>query len=70
MQRLNKIDPATATGPAKDLLDNVKQAMGMVPNIASTMAQSPALLEGYLTPTARYPKALCLGVCESKSLSP
>jgi uncharacterized peroxidase-related enzyme len=48
MSRLNTIDPATATGKAKDLLDAVKAKLGLVPNMTRVMANSPAVLEGYL----------------------
>jgi uncharacterized peroxidase-related enzyme len=42
------VDPTTATGKAKDLLDQVQKGLGMVPNMAKVMATSPALLAGYL----------------------
>lgn len=48
MQRIKAIDPAVATGKAKDLLDAVKAKFGLVPNMMRTMAQSPAVLEAYL----------------------
>ena len=48
MPRINPVDPATATGSAKELLDGVKAAIGVVPNIFATFAQSPKVLEGYL----------------------
>jgi len=48
MPRLNAIDPTTATGKAKDLLDGVQKKLGMTPNMMRTMANSPAVLEGYL----------------------
>lgn len=48
MPRIQPIDHATATGQAKELLDGVKGAVGMVPNLYATFAQSPAVLEGYL----------------------
>lgn len=48
MPRLNPIDPATATGKAKDLLDGVQKKMGGTPNIFRTFANSPAVLEAYL----------------------
>ncbi len=46
--RLTALDPAQASGEAKRLLDAVQGAMGMTPNMTRTMAQSPAVLEGYL----------------------
>ena len=48
MQRLQAIDPETATGPAKQLLDGVQKKLGFTPNIMRTMANSPAVLQGYL----------------------
>jgi uncharacterized peroxidase-related enzyme len=48
MTRLPLIDPATATGPAADLLAQVQKGMGMVPNMTRAMANSPAVLKGYL----------------------
>lgn len=48
MQRLNSIDPTTASGERKELLDAVQQKIGMTPNILRTMANSPAALRGYL----------------------
>ena len=48
MQRLNSIDPASAAGERKELLDAVQEKIGMTPNILRTMANSPAALRGYL----------------------
>jgi len=48
MSRLQTIDPATATGKAKTLLDAVKAKLGLVPNMTRVMANSPAVLESYL----------------------
>lgn len=48
MSRINAIEPATATGKAKDLLDAVKGKLGIVPNMTRVMAASPAVLEAYL----------------------
>lgn len=48
MPRLNALDPARATGRARELLDAVKAKLGIVPNMTRTMAASPAVLEGYL----------------------
>ncbi|MBC7924603.1 MAG: carboxymuconolactone decarboxylase family protein [Bryobacteraceae bacterium] len=49
MSRLNPIDPATATGKAKQLLDGVQAKLGITPNMMKAMAQSPAVLDGYLS---------------------
>jgi uncharacterized peroxidase-related enzyme len=48
MSRLNTVDPNSATGKAKDLLDAVKGKLGIVPNMTKVMANSPAVLESYL----------------------
>ena len=48
MQRLKTIKPELATGKVKELLDAVSQKLGMVPNMMGTMANAPAVLEGYL----------------------
>jgi uncharacterized peroxidase-related enzyme len=48
MSRLSAIDPNVATGKAKDLLTAVHDALGIVPNMAKVMVNSPAVLEGYL----------------------
>jgi uncharacterized peroxidase-related enzyme len=48
MPRLAAIDPATATGKAKDLLAGVQKALGATPNLMRTMANAPAVLQGYL----------------------
>lgn len=48
MTRLTTVDPATATGRPKELLDAVKHKLGLVPNMTRAMAASPAVLDGYL----------------------
>lgn len=49
MQRLNSVNPKTAQGRTKELLESVDQAFGMVPNTAKVMANSPAVLESFLS---------------------
>lgn len=49
---LAPIEPETATGVAKDLLDQVQKGLGLVPNMTKVMANSPALLKGYLALSA------------------
>jgi uncharacterized peroxidase-related enzyme len=46
--RITTVNPATAQGKAKELLDAVQAKLGMTPNMMRAMAQSPAVLEGYL----------------------
>jgi uncharacterized peroxidase-related enzyme len=48
MTRLHAIDPATATGEAKVLLDGVQKKLGMTPNVIRTIANSAAALQAYL----------------------
>jgi uncharacterized peroxidase-related enzyme len=48
MSRFLQINPDTASGKAKELLDAVKSKLGMVPNISRAMANAPAVLDGYL----------------------
>jgi uncharacterized peroxidase-related enzyme len=45
---LTAVNPDQTTGKAKDLLSAVKAKLGMAPNMMRTMANSPAVLEGYL----------------------
>lgn len=47
-QRIQAVDPGTAKGKAKELLDAVQQKYGAVPNSFKTMAKAPAGLEGFL----------------------
>lgn len=48
MARLTVIDPQTATGEAKQLLDAVQTGLGMVPNFVRVLANSPAALSAFL----------------------
>jgi uncharacterized peroxidase-related enzyme len=48
MQTLTPVNPAEATGRAKELLDLVKQRTGRIPNMVRLMANSPASLAAYL----------------------
>lgn len=62
MTRIAPIDPITATGPAKQLLDGVQKALGITPNLMKTLAHSPAALDGYLSLN----KALAGGTLDAK----
>ncbi|GAA2693159.1 carboxymuconolactone decarboxylase family protein [Streptomyces lunalinharesii] len=42
------VEPATATGKAAELLADVQKTLGLTPNMTKAMANSPALLQGYL----------------------
>lgn len=48
MTRIHPINASTATPEQQELLANVKKSMGMVPNLVSTMAHSPAVANAYL----------------------
>jgi uncharacterized peroxidase-related enzyme len=48
MTLLSAIDPATATGSTKELFDEIRAKLGVVPNMMRVMANSPAVLKGYL----------------------
>jgi uncharacterized peroxidase-related enzyme len=62
MSRLQVIDPSTASGKTKDLLDAVKAKLGLVPNMTKVMANSPEVLEAYLG----FNGALSAGLLEPK----
>ena len=49
MHRIDAIDPQTATGTARTLLDGVERKLGFVPNFMRTLAVSPATLDAYLS---------------------
>lgn len=48
MSRIETVNPAQATGKAKELLDGVKAKLGMTPNLMRVMANSPSVLDAYL----------------------
>ena len=48
MSRIPAINPDHATGQAQRLLHGVESKLGFAPNIMRTMANSPAVLQGYL----------------------
>src|SRR5947209_9971147 len=47
-QRIQPIGPGMAKGKAKELLDAVEKKYGGVPNSFKTMANAPAVLQGFL----------------------
>ena len=49
MSTLPMMDPSTAVGPAADLMAGAQRDYGIVPNMHKTMANSPALLSGYMS---------------------
>jgi uncharacterized peroxidase-related enzyme len=48
MAWMKSVDPDTAEGKAKDVLDAIKKKAGFVPNTYKVMAQSPEYLEKLL----------------------
>ena len=48
MNRITPLDPAQATGKAKQLLDDVQAKLGVVPNLFRVLGNAPAALDGYL----------------------
>ena len=48
MSRIHQIAPEAASDRARSLLDAVKSKLGIVPNMTRAMANSPAVLDGYL----------------------
>lgn len=48
MARVAIIDPQTATGETRQLLDGVQAGLGMVPNFIRALANSPAALRAFL----------------------
>jgi uncharacterized peroxidase-related enzyme len=62
MNRIQQIDPASATGKTKQLLDAVQSKLGLVPNLTRVLANAPAALEGYLN----FSGALASGVLSAK----
>jgi len=62
MSRIPAINPDNATGQARKLLQGVESTLGFAPNIMQTMANSPAVLQGYLD----FSRALSKGNLSSK----
>lgn len=70
MTRITPINPITAAGQAKELLDAVRAKMGSVPNLTRVMAAAPPVLEGYLgfSGALGHPSALPAKVKEQLAL--
>lgn len=62
MSRLPAIQTETATGRAKELLEAVQAKLKITPNMTRVMANSPAVLQGYLS----FSGALAAGALEPK----
>jgi uncharacterized peroxidase-related enzyme len=61
MSRIQLINYESATPKVKRLLDGIKNKLGLTPNMVSTMAQSPAVLEAYVN----FSGVLASGVLDS-----
>jgi uncharacterized peroxidase-related enzyme len=48
MSRVNVVDPKTATGETRELLDAVQKQLGAVPNFIRALANSPKALSAFL----------------------
>ncbi|MFN0054883.1 MAG: carboxymuconolactone decarboxylase family protein [Planctomycetales bacterium] len=48
MQRIHSVEPKTAQGRTRELLETVQHAFGMIPNAAKVMANSPVVLDSFL----------------------
>ncbi|MFH9726466.1 carboxymuconolactone decarboxylase family protein [Streptomyces sp. NPDC017254] len=48
MHRLHTVDPENATGETSALFTATHRALGVVPNLARVMANSPVVLKGYV----------------------
>lgn len=48
MSRIHIVDPKTAVGEARSLLDAVQAKLGVTPNFIRILANSPKALEGFL----------------------
>lgn len=52
MQRISALLPDAAPAASKTILDATQKAIGMVPNLFSSLAHSPAALKAYTDQTA------------------
>lgn len=48
LKTLGPVDPASATGAQKEVLDRAKQQVGFIPNMYANMVNAPAVLDTYL----------------------
>jgi uncharacterized peroxidase-related enzyme len=76
MQTIAAVSRENAHPKSRQLLDGVRKALGMTPNMMATMAVSPAVLDGYLalnaalgrgTLTAPQREQIALAVAEANS---
>ncbi len=76
MSRITPVNPEDAQGKAKQLLTAVKNSLGVTPTMMRAMAQSPAVLGGYLqfsaalgtgSLTAKVREQIALAVAQANS---
>jgi uncharacterized peroxidase-related enzyme len=48
MQRIESVDPRSATGHTRELFDTVQSAFGTIPSVARVLGNSPAALAAFL----------------------
>jgi uncharacterized peroxidase-related enzyme len=69
MTRITPIDPDTANGKAKEVLDAVQAAFGRTTNMTRTMARKPAVLEGWLSLHGALGTTLSRGINEQIAIA-
>lgn len=62
MSSIAPLNPATTTGPARELFDGIRAKIGIVPNLYRVMGHAPAVLKGNLDLSA----ALSSGTLSAK----
>src|SRR5262249_39977053 len=69
MSRINQLTNEAANDRSRTLLDAVKSKLGLVPNMTRAMANSPAVLDGYLqfsgTLSAKLREQISLAVAQA-----
>ncbi|WP_034060718.1 carboxymuconolactone decarboxylase family protein [Lacinutrix jangbogonensis] len=74
--RIKTLNPATATGKAKELFNAVQKKLGFIPNLIKVFGNSPATLQTYLSLgeltasgefTNKYREQLALAIAETNS---
>jgi hypothetical protein len=48
-QRIPSLNTSSATGTNKKFFDMLQANLGLIPNMTRAMAESPAVLEGYMS---------------------
>ena len=69
MPRIQPVQLTDAPGPSRQQLEGVQRALGMIPNLLKTMAQSPAVLSAYLGMSQALTSALTPALREQIALT-